>query len=252
MIIAAFMDRGALPQKAERAMCVACCIFKRSGYGDFVRKWRKLHRPLKVSAFHATDFYTRGGDYRGVDQAKWREVGRCMPHVINGQVLQVLAISFREDEFWRIAGDEWRSAYGDSLYSAAVQLCVGATGYWCDRRQFTGRVRYFLESGEEDQAAADAALRSIARNPRLGPHARYLSHAFINKGDAPGLEAADYFAWHWNKYHADTLYKYERRMRADFRQLVMADPDKYAVYHYTDDVLRRVVKFYLDRKPLKR
>ena len=67
--LTAFLDRGAR-EDAEGAMCLAACLFKRTRYQEFVRRWRTLHRPLGVDMFNACDFYPGGGAYRHADREK--------------------------------------------------------------------------------------------------------------------------------------------------------------------------------------
>jgi hypothetical protein len=155
--LTAFMDRGAR-EDAEGAMCLAACLFKRTRYQEFERRWRTLHRPLGVDVFHACDFYPGGGAYRQVDREKKEQIARQIPALLNATLHQVVAVTFRRDEFWRVAGDRWRARYGPSLYSAAVQLCLGCTSGWADERRYPGTIDYKIEAGEEDQAYADAAL----------------------------------------------------------------------------------------------
>jgi len=252
-VLGAFIDRGALPDKAERVMCVACCLFKEGKYADFNRKWRTMHRRLGVPIFHATDFYGRWGDYKEVDEVKWRDVGHRMPEMINQHTEQVHAVSFREDEFWSVAGDAWRKKFGPSIYSAAVQLCLGVTGLWCERKPFNGEIVYVFEvEPKEDQNAANNAIVATIANPGMRRFTRYRSHAFVPKSEAAaGLEASDYFAWHWNKYYSETVFKRKRKMREDFKALIRRNPKKYVVYKYMDEALKKTVQKFLDDGPVR-
>jgi hypothetical protein len=242
--LTAFMDRGAR-EDAEGAMCLAACLFKRTPYQEFERRWRTLHRPLGVDVFHACDFYPGGGAYRKVDRARKEQIARQIPDLLNATLHQVVAVTFRKDEFWRVAGDRWRARYGPSLYSAAVQLCLGCISRWADERRYTGTIAYKIEAGEEDQAYAEAALVQMRASDGLRAGARYHSHEFLKKTEAVGLQAADCFAWHWNKYYAETLFVAKRPPRGDFAALVLADTKRYRVHKFTDDMVPRLVEEFL-------
>lgn len=117
-------------------------------------------------------FHPGGGAYRHADREKKEQIARQIPALLNATLHQVVAVTFRRDEFWRVAGDRWRARYGPSLYSAAVQLCLGCISRWADERRYTGTIAYKIEAGEEDQAYAYyAETLFVTKRPPRGDFA---------------------------------------------------------------------------------
>jgi hypothetical protein len=85
------------------------------------------------------------------------------------------------------------------------------------------------------------------RSDGLRAGSRDHSHEFLKKPAAVGLQAADCFAWHWNKYYAETLFVRKRPPRGDFAALVLADTTKYRVHKFTDDMVPKLVEEFLAR-----
>ena len=189
-------------------------------------------RSIGVPYFHATDFYTRGGLYRGVDPAKIDRAAPLLPELINDHVRQVVGVSFKTKEYAAVVPAEWRKRHG-GLYPVAVQLCLDALGHLEDQRRSNEPIHYFLESGDPEQSRVDDILNMRRLKNEARGHTRYKSHAFAAKGQLRGLEASDFFAWHWNKYYAETLATQLRPMRKDFQALIRRDPRKYRMYLFT-------------------
>jgi hypothetical protein len=149
--------------------------------------------------------------------------------------------TLKEDEFNAVAPAAWRDVFG-SLHGVAAQMCAGAIGHWANERGYHGPIAYVFESGDEDEGDVDNRFQSLSLNPIQSKHIRYHSHSFVKKGGARGLEAADYFAWHWNKFDAETMTPFSekqkfRDMRKDLRALVMGNPRKYRVFRFIGEAL---------------
>ena len=219
---------------------MAACLFKPPKYKQFVRRWEQMLKgilPGGALFFHATEFFPGGGIFKDVPRAKRDAIAATLPDLLDEFLHQVIAASFKEDEFIREAPPLWKKRFG-SLTGVAVQMCAGGIGHWANERSNNGPIAYVFESGEADEAEAGTAFTNISRSPKIKAHSRYRSHTFTAKGLARGLEAADYFAWHWNKFDAETLSRSvgdpsRRATRKDFHSLVMRNPEKYRVFTFT-------------------
>src|SRR4030042_5156987 len=112
-MIKAYLDRGSRAD-AEGVMCVAAALFKPPKYRQFVRDWERMLKGIKpggVPYFHATDFFTGGGMFRGVSREVRNDVAAKLPDLIHEHVHQVIAVSFKEDEFNRVAPPTWRARF---------------------------------------------------------------------------------------------------------------------------------------------
>jgi hypothetical protein len=249
VVLRSFLDRGARDD-ADGVMCVAACLFKPPKYKQFVRRWNQMLARIKpggVPYFHATDFFPGGGIYRGIPHQHRNAIAATLPALLNEHLYQVVAVTFHEDEFNRVASEQWKERFG-SLYGVAVQMCAGALGHWANRHNYFGSIAYFCEAGQDEQPDANRVFNAMSADDALSRHIRYESHGFGRKGTIRGLEAADYFAWHWNKLDAETISRGRahpefREWRRDFRALVFENPDKYLVYQYTGDRLAEFVRY---------
>ena len=238
-----YLDRGAR-EDAGGAMCVSAAIFKPREYKQFVRAWSLMLRQIPGGPYpymHATDFFPGGGKFKEILKEDRELVAKQLPALIDRYVYQFVTAAFKEEEFDGAAPASWREQFG-SLHGVAAQMCAGAIGHWADERGYRGPIWYFFESGDMDEEDVDYRFDAVARNGRISKHVRYHSHKFLKKGEARGLEAADYFAWHWNKFDAETLSKWAddrpfRDMRKDFRALVARNPRKYRVFRFVGEAL---------------
>ena len=236
-MLKAFMDKGARPD-AGAIMCIGTALFKPTRYKQFCRKWEQLLADLGVPFLHATDFYCRAGLYRNILNADWHLACRRIPELIDEYATQLLSVSFRQREFEDVAPAAWRARFG-SLHGIAVKVSLDALGYVLDERRNFEPVAYVLESGDATQAHVDRVLRKVGENSQARKVSRYRSHMFAGKGVERGLEVADCFAWHWNKFYAETVARPIREMRQDLHAMIDGNPAKYRVYLFTGDTLRQ-------------
>ena len=170
-----------------------------------------------------------------------KEVAKGLPALVDNYSYQFVTATLKEDEFNAVAPTAWRDVFG-SLHGVAAQMCAGAIGHWANKRGYHGPIAYFFEAGDDDQTDVDNRFLALSRKPTQKKHIRYHSHSFVEKGGARGLEAADYFAWQWNKFDAETMtpfseYRKHRDMRKDLRALVMGNPKKYQVFRFIGEAL---------------
>ena len=100
----------------------------------------------------------------------------------------------------------WVEYFGNSVHSQAVQLCLIANGYWRHGKCRGESFAYFMESGDEDQGEVVKTVERMRHDTKRGTAQVIRVSAFtpVDKGMARGLEAADFVAWHWNKYYMDS------------------------------------------------
>ncbi len=86
-----------------------------------------------------------------------------------------------------------------------------------------------MESGDTDEGEVVKNVERL-RGDYHKPTAEMISvssFATVNKGVARGTEAADFVAWHWNKYYMDKIrFGKEHQPRKDFEAFVAAAKDK--------------------------
>ena len=115
----------------------------------------------------------------------------------------------------------WIESFGKSSHSMAMQVILIDLGWWRTDHFPSHKFAYFIEQGDEDEARV---LETVSGMRADGPTSNVIgvkSFATVDKGDARGLEAADFFSWHWNKWCADFLNKGKPwEARKDFKAAV--------------------------------
>lgn len=121
-------------------------------------------------------------------------------------------------------------AYGVCCYLAMVNLAA--------LTQTTGReIFYTFEKGHPHEAKARELVKAISMNPALKQDFRHAGDAFVKKGCALPLEAADLLAWEWAKFHDETLIEELRPLRRSLKALWMRDTKRYSIAHVKGDKL---------------
>ncbi len=226
-MLKAYLDRGA---KDDGVMSFAVAVFEPFFYELFLHEWQPIVDEWGAPYFHATDFYPGAGDYfwrkrnGTVDverKARFDKHSRDIPAIIGKYSKQLFVVSFHQNEFERVAPPLWRQQFG-GLNAVAAQMAVQSVGFWAKRTNYDGEIAYFYETGDDDEAVIHKLLSQAYFEPDKRAHARMASTPIgVNKGKARGLEVADFLAWHWNKYFADSLAaRVSRPLRKDIRALM--------------------------------
>jgi hypothetical protein len=161
-----------------------------------------------ASAFHATDFYPGAQEFiRDTPERQhlYDEDCKRIPNMIARHVQRVVLISFRPQEFLDTAPQVWKDTFGTNVHSHAVQLCLFSNGWWrfdkCRQESFA----YFMESGDTDEGQVLKDVERMRNDAATSKVIKVSSFTSTSKGAARGLEAADFTAWHWNKYYMDKI-----------------------------------------------
>jgi hypothetical protein len=160
--------------------------------------------------------------------------------MIGEHVKRILIVSFRPEEFNQVAPPGWREQFGTSIHSQAVQLCLIANGYWRRENCRSESFAYLMESGDEDEGEIVKTVERMRHDKERGTAEliKVCSFTPVNKGMARGLEAADFAAWHWNKYYMDKMRTGNATdPRKDFAALVSASHEKVDYIFATEEKL---------------
>ena len=244
VMLRAFLDLGEKRDSADAVMCVASVIFKPTRYKQFVRAWKRMLKRWGASAFHATDFYSGAKEFVRDSPGRkqlFDEDSRKIPKLIGGHIRRVFFVSFRPEEFNSVASPEWKQRFGTSTHSHGVQLALIANGWWryekCPHESFT----YFMETGDVDEGEVVRTVERMRQDRSTGTSQLIgvASFSAVGKGQARGLEAADFVAWHWNKHYMDRIRMGdEDNPRKDFAAFVDASADKIEYIFATRDKLK--------------
>ena len=241
-MLKSYLDLGEKGDATDGVMCVASVTFKPIPYKQFVRPWNRMLKAWGASAFHATDFYPGGQEFiRDTPERKhlFEEDSKRIPRMIAEYVQHIELISFRPQEFLETAPQEWKDRFGVNIHSHAVQLCLFSNGWWrydkCRQESFA----YFMESGDTDEGRVLKDVERMKADPETSKVIKVGSFTSIDKGMARGLEAADFAAWHWNKYYMDKVRNgKEMEPRKDFQVFANIAQDKLKYIFATGEKLK--------------
>jgi hypothetical protein len=225
-----YMDMGEKTDENDGVLTVASVIYQREKYKRFRREWNAMLKPWGASAFHATDFYPGGGEFkRDTDERKqlFRDDSKRIPKMVGKYARRITFVSFRPEEFKQVAPPDWKKHFGTSFHSQAVQLLLISNGWWryevYPRKSFA----YFMESGDKDEGQIVNTIE-LMRQDRINGTGHVIavsSFSTVDKGklSARGLEAADFVAWHWNKHYMDKIREGQNdKPRKDFEAFLHA------------------------------
>lgn len=219
-----YLDRGQKTDSTDSVISVASVIFKPTPYKQFVRPWNRMLREWEASAFHATDFYPGAEEFKRDTpkrQALFEKHSRLLPGMVGSHVERILIVCFRPEEFLQTASPDWRAAFGTSVHSMAVQFTLLSNGFGRQEKCPSQSFAYFMESGDKDEAEVVAAVATMRGHPQTARDVAVSAFTPVDKGLARGTEAADFCAWHWNKYYMDKMRKdMPNDPRKDFAALV--------------------------------
>jgi hypothetical protein len=244
-----FVDLGAKTDETDGVLCVAAALFKPHLYKKFIRSWNKIFRGWGSPAFHATDFYPGAKQFkRDTPERRLLFARDCqsIPRIIGQNVERVVLVSFRPNEYEELASPAWKKTFGTSLLSLGLQVCLLEIGWWADETCPRESFAYFMEAGDKDEAAALSGVEGMRRDVKTNAVIRVSSFASKLKGSERGLEAADFLAWHWNKYYMDKIrHGLAGDPRKDFAEMIRTSKSQVFVIFLTGDDL----KFFFSRVP---
>lgn len=244
VMLKVYLDRGAKKDMTDGVMCMSSVIFKPTPYKQFFRPWNRMLKAWDAFAFHATDFYNGAEEFKRDTPYRKRlfeEDCKRIPKMIGHHVERISLISFRPDEFDRVVPPEWKEKFGASVHSHAVQLSLIANGWWRQDKCPSESFAYFMETGDTDEGMVLQHVEAMRSDIKSGTSAVIGVKSFTSadKGTARGLEAADFAAWHWNKYYMDKIRAgVKDKPRKDFEAFVNAAEGKIEYMFLTEADLK--------------
>ena len=137
-------------------------------------------------------------------KALYEQTSRSIPRLV-GKATYVLLVAFNPDEFLRVAPPRWLDTFGDSVHAHGVQLAMTLVGDW-NKSKVPSQSSRIMERGDEGKGKVARAVDVLMHNDG---HQLFAASTFttVPKGMSRGTEAADFCAWHWNKYYLDKFIK---------------------------------------------
>lgn len=193
---------------------VAGYLFEAGRIDDFAMKWKALLDQNGLEFLHMTDFAPgRKEPYNKIEnrtKLQMQFMGLIKRYAINGIVCNI---------------KNHRDNMGMSYYGAA-KGAVNATLEWANRTSYKGEIFYFFEAGATGQGLLDREFKTIANDPAYISYYRYAGHAFLQKQNNAGIQAADFLAWQYHNYT-------KKRVKSDLPRLDLRSLLRHP--HHIDD-----------------
>jgi hypothetical protein len=173
MIKAAVDESGTHDNRA--LLCVAFCLATSTQWRHFEREWSAVRiLPPGVKHYHAKD--------RRCDDL----TAKLIP-LMERRMSRMVAVTLREPDYRAVASPRLLGFIGGG-YAMAVQFGIYKIHDWLwEQGQ---RIAYVLESGHKGEGAVQRFLSVLSNSHDLRRRARYVSHAWLPKGE-PILDPAD-------------------------------------------------------------
>lgn len=219
-----YVDMGRKAGGARDMVTVCAVAFRQTPYARFVREWRRFLRGWGASCFHATDFYPGANEFQRTTlerRALHAADSKRLPDLIGPYFRHAWTISIDHNEFKAKAPLKWTKE-GQSVHSVAAQFVLEMIGAWALHQSYFNGFAFVMESGDEYGGEVRETVERMRSNVSTRDLVQLRSVTVADKGTACGLEAADFIAWHWNKYYLDKVVTNQtENPRKDFAALML-------------------------------
>jgi hypothetical protein len=197
-VLQAYFDESGTHDGSGR-MCIAGYLFAPAQAKKFSKEWGAVLAAAGLDSFSASDCANGGKAFRGMPADERDRLARKLIALIRERMTFGVAVVFAADTYEAEATREWVKYYGHP-YTTCLQFCLAEVNRWAKRTGFLGEVAYFFEAGHRHQREANERMHNIARDAKKRADYHYASHTFIDKRHARPCDAADYLAWHINRF----------------------------------------------------
>jgi hypothetical protein len=179
-------------------LCVAGYIFKKSEAIKLGHEWRKVLRWKKLPYFHMVECAHGNGPFANLTKDERVAVQTKLIDAIKRYAIQGVAITVDPAEYATFSKRlPFKRGLYDNAYAFCAQVIMAGVSVFIERNPLIGRMAYFFEAGHSSAPQADEIMRTMLAQPAVKHQFRYAAHAFVEKQDAPQIQAADLLAWQW-------------------------------------------------------
>jgi hypothetical protein len=176
------------------ALAMAGYVFEKAQAQRFSRGWEEDLKRFGLPFGHMTDCATGNGHYATMSKDDRLSSEKALIAHIRHRSMFGIATAVDYVRYKELFG---RGRYDHDAYTFCLTFCVTAIHKWAEASGYRGRFAYIFEAGHAAQSEANSVLNSI-RASKYG--SSYFSHTFLDKKDAPPLQAADMLAWQYAHY----------------------------------------------------
>jgi len=237
VVLQAYFDES---QRESGIFCVAGFAFATQQVKKFVKEWSALFAPYP-GGLHMRDLTNRTRAFQGIDKREQERLIVKAARIISRRMSAGFAVSCNVNEVNNLAPLIRGMRGFEHAYSLCCYLSMIAVGEFLEKSGSSERVTYVFEAGHPGEAEAREFMRRVVQIPAIKETFRHSGDAFLPKGDAVPLQAADMLAWEWAKFRDETLEQRIRPMRKSLLALFENHVKQYSGAHITGAPLQKFV-----------
>jgi Protein of unknown function (DUF3800) len=191
----------------SHVLCVAGYVMEKRQARKLSRDWMAVLHAKGLPYFRMSECAHGNGPFSRLSKSDRIAVAKRVIEIIKGRTILGLAVTLNSDEFRSLM--QFHPLIGGP-YSFAAHMVLTGVNTWIERNNIQGKVAYFFEAGHESRPEANRIMAEIFSHENLKNEYRYGGHAFVEKEEAPAVQAADLLAWQW---YTDKRHEMEGRPR---------------------------------------
>jgi hypothetical protein len=185
----------------DTVLSVSGYIVREAQIQSFNAAWEAVLKDHRIPYFHMVDCEHETGAFKGRSKEECVVVLKAVIAVIKAHITAGYSVTFELQYANLLPTALTHGVNIVSPYAFCCYWCLQNIRHWAQRLNYTGRVKYIFEAGHAYRGQAEKIMTDIFthRNPSWDAFYFYQSHAFAQKGEVRGLEAADLLAWQTRK-----------------------------------------------------
>lgn len=191
VLVEAYFDESGT-HDGSKVMALAGYLFRQDKSEEMAAIWREFLAARGLPYFHMVDCAHGNPPFDKLDPKHRILVETRLIGLIKQFTVQGIGVTVDLEAFHRRFGEK---SFLGTPYSLAFYLVTRGVAVWAKETQYEGKIAYFFEAGHASQSEANYLLGIGLRIPEIKAELHYAGHAFVEKQEAPQVQAADLFAW---------------------------------------------------------
>lgn len=195
-IVHAYFDESGT-HAGSPVLCVAGYAFWKRDARLLSKEWEKVLNMYNLPYFHMVDCAHGNKLFSNLSLQQRIDVSKSLIEIVKNRAAIGFAVSVDTSAYNELM-PEWAPA--KSAYAFCARCVIDEMGKWFYKTNFHSKSAYFFEAGHESRAEAEQLIVGVLNNPfntMKDVHYGYVAHSFIQKEEAPAVQAADILAWQW-------------------------------------------------------
>jgi hypothetical protein len=168
----------------------------------FESEWKAVLGEFGLTAFHMTDFATRRGEFRGMDERLRQKLLKPLLEIIRSRAAHGFATAVHLEAFKEVFKGNERNAIG-SPYNLCALSCNLKVGEWAKKNYQIEPIALFYDTGNRNSGEVSKTFHEHKTDSNNSPY-RLGSLTLADDQATVPLQAADitaYELWKWLDEH---------------------------------------------------